>query len=67
MLNPRQILAFTPQQDVSSGSEADMKGVSCDVRFTPESGNVRRTRPCPLWAKSGHKGRVANQRDQSMF
>ena len=24
------------------------------VRFTPESGHVRRTRPCPLWANSGH-------------
>jgi len=24
------------------------------VRFTPESGHVRRTRPCLLWANSGH-------------
>jgi hypothetical protein len=24
-------------------------------RFTPESGRVRRTSPCPLWAKSGHE------------
>jgi|SoiMetStandDraft_2_1073263.scaffolds.fasta_scaffold314619_2 hypothetical protein len=27
-----------------------------DVRFTPESGHVRCTSPCPLWAKSGHGG-----------
>src|SRR5262249_7142966 len=26
------------------------------VRFTPESGHVRCTRLCPLWAKSGHSG-----------
>jgi hypothetical protein len=31
MLNPRQILAFARCQDVSSGSEADMKGASRDV------------------------------------
>ena len=24
------------------------------VRFTPESGHVQRTRPCLLWAISGH-------------
>jgi hypothetical protein len=25
------------------------------VRFTPESGHVRCTRPCLLWANSGHR------------
>src|SRR5262245_27329239 len=25
-----------------------------DVRFTPESGHVQCTSPCPLWAKSRH-------------
>src|SRR5215468_5275703 len=25
-----------------------------DVRFTPKSGHVQCTRPCLLWAKSGH-------------
>src|SRR5262249_23284921 len=28
-----------------------------DVRFTPESRQVRCTNPCPLWAKSGHSCR----------
>ena len=26
-----------------------------DVRFTPESGHVQRTRSCLLWANSGHR------------
>ena len=26
-----------------------------DVRFTPESGHVQRTSPCPLSANSGHR------------
>jgi hypothetical protein len=55
MLNPRKILAVAPRYDVSSGSEADMKGVSRDVRFTPpKSGHVRCNYGCPLWANSGH-------------
>ena len=28
------------------------------VRFTPESGHVRRNYECPLWAKSGHSSHV---------
>src|SRR5262249_25697980 len=31
-----------------------------DVRFTPESGHVQRTRSCPLWAKSGLMQRSKN-------
>jgi hypothetical protein len=27
-------------------------------RFTPESGHVQCTGPCPLWANSGHRVRL---------
>jgi hypothetical protein len=30
--------------------------LSIRVRFTPESGHVRRTSPCLLWVRSGHSG-----------
>src|SRR5262249_48692208 len=41
--------------DVRVGSEADICGAKGHVCFTPESGHVRRTSPCLLWAKSGRK------------
>jgi len=31
------------------------------VRFTPESGRVRRKPSCPLWAKSGHSCRQSSK------
>src|SRR5262249_24652546 len=34
-------------------SKADISHCNRDVRFTPESGHVQRTRPCLLWANSG--------------
>jgi hypothetical protein len=34
-------------------SKADIRTAKRHVCFTPESGHVRRTRQCPLWAKSG--------------
>jgi hypothetical protein len=37
MLNPRQILAFTPWQHVRFGSKADMCTALAHVRFTPNS------------------------------
>ena len=37
------------------------------VRFTPESGRVQRTRPCPLWAKSGHWPRRKKDRLAAVF
>ena len=37
MLNPRQIPAFAPWQDVRFGSLADVVVSRIDVRFTPES------------------------------
>jgi hypothetical protein len=46
MLNPMQILTSAPCED-------DIRAVKVYVRFTPESGHVRCTRPCLLWAKSG--------------
>jgi len=34
-----------------------------DVRFTPKSGHMQCTRPCPLWANSGRQAkRVTNAR-----
>jgi hypothetical protein len=41
MLNPRQILAFAPWQDVHFGSLADLVVLSDDIRFTPESGHEK--------------------------
>src|SRR5262245_20424996 len=40
--------------DVRFGSYADICAAKTDVRFTPESGHVRCTRPCLLGARSGH-------------
>ena len=34
--------------------KADICGAQSHVRFTPESGHVQCTSPCPLWANSGH-------------
>jgi hypothetical protein len=39
MLNPMQILAFAPRQDVRFGSLADISQCNRHVRFTPESGH----------------------------
>src|SRR6516165_4556457 len=55
MLNPRQIPAFAPWQDVRFGSLADVVVSRIDVRFTPESRHVRCSSPCLLWANSGHR------------
>src|SRR5262249_8539411 len=41
--------------DVRFGSKADICAAKSHVRFTPESGHVRCTRLCPLWAKGGHR------------
>jgi hypothetical protein len=40
---------------VRFGSKADMAASDLDVRFTPESGHVRRNVGCPLRANSGHR------------
>jgi hypothetical protein len=37
MLNPMQILASAPRQDVRFGSKADMCNAKRHVRFTPNS------------------------------
>src|SRR5262245_53586365 len=39
--------------NVRFGSKADICSAPAHVRFTPESGRVRRNQGCPLWAKSG--------------
>ena len=39
--------------DVRFGSKADMCSAKGHVRFTPESGHVQCTSPCPLSANSG--------------
>src|SRR5262245_26120943 len=39
---------------VRLGSKADICAAKSHVRFTPESGHVRCTSACPLWANSGH-------------
>ena len=36
-----------------------MKVSICDVRFTRESGHLRRIIPCPLSANSGHRNRLS--------
>src|SRR5262245_44391488 len=43
------------QADVRFGSKADICSAQAYVRFTPNSGHVRCTRGCPLWANSGHR------------
>jgi hypothetical protein len=40
--------------DVRFGSKADMCATKGHVCFAPESGHVRCTSLCLLWAKSGH-------------
>ena len=47
--------------DVRFRSKADMCSAHGDVRFTPESGHVQCTRPCPLCANSGHFARLLDQ------
>ena len=49
MCNAPTHVRFTPNSDRKSGILA--KGHVC---FTPESGHVRCTSGCPLWANSGH-------------
>jgi hypothetical protein len=39
---------------VRFGSLADICAAKSHVRFTLESGHLQRTRPCLLWANSGH-------------
>src|SRR5262249_38534028 len=39
---------------VRFGSKADIRAAKSHVRFTPESGHVRCSSRCPLWAKGGH-------------
>jgi hypothetical protein len=46
--------AVERRTDVRFGSKADIRAVKSHVRFTPESGHVQCTRPCLLWANSGH-------------
>ena len=41
-------------RNVRFGSLADILQYGSYVRFTPESGHVQRTSPCPLCANSGH-------------
>jgi hypothetical protein len=54
---------FTPNSDRKSRHAANGH-----VRFTPESGHVRRKVRCPLWANSGHaalaRSDVGPQRSQ---
>jgi hypothetical protein len=40
--------------NVRFGSKADIRTAKSNVRFAPESGHVRCTSLCLLWAKSGH-------------
>jgi hypothetical protein len=40
--------------NVRFGSKADICSAKRHVRFTPNSGHLQRTSPCPLCAKSGH-------------
>jgi hypothetical protein len=47
----------------SWGSKADIQRLRKHVRFTPGSGHVQRTRPCLLWAKSGHPDRLSAASD----
>src|SRR5262249_14048642 len=64
MLNPRQIPALAPWQDVRFGSLADVIVSRIDVRFTPESGQLKCSSRCPLWAKSG---REQSQQSNRLF
>jgi hypothetical protein len=49
-----------PNLNIRFGSKADIPTSQRDVRFTPESGHVQCTRPCLLWANSGHCGIYSN-------
>src|SRR5262245_9061622 len=42
------------RSNVRFGSKADICSAKRHVRFIPESGHVRCTSPCLLWANSGH-------------
>jgi hypothetical protein len=48
---------YAVQQAMSAAPNSDRKSrhaAKGHVRFTPESGRVRRNYGCPLWAKSRH-------------
>ena len=47
---------------VRFGSSADICSAKGHVRFTPNSGHLKRTSPCPLCANSGHFGALAPDR-----
>jgi len=47
---------------IKAASTASPRRWQTDVRFTPESGRVRRKPSCLLWAKSGHSIVSANWR-----
>src|SRR5215472_9138174 len=47
-----QVRLVKALRNVRFGSKADICSARGHVRFTPESGHVRRTRACLLWAKS---------------
>jgi len=49
-----QVRLVKALRNVRFGSKADMCSANRHVRFTPESGHVRRNLGCPLWANSGH-------------
>jgi hypothetical protein len=40
--------------NVRFGSKADIRAAKSHVRFSAESGHLQCTRPCLLWANSGH-------------
>ncbi len=44
-----------------------VKTLHFDVRFTPESGHMRRKKECPIWAKCGHLGDTAPWQPVSML
>jgi len=55
----KQSITSTPNridedQECRFGSKADICSALADVRFTPESGHMRRKNGCLLWANSGH-------------
>jgi len=53
--------------DVCFGSKADICAAPTHVRFTPESGHLRCTSPCWLWAKSRHRDATAYRTSQRQF
>src|SRR5262245_4061242 len=61
-------MRWRPESSVRFGSKADMYSMRAYVRSTPESGHVQCTRPCLLWANSGHRnnyGRSGKQRSHA--